>query len=107
MRYIALLAILLLAAPPLQSQEQPEQRQRPQRQMRDGQQRPNAQQQGQRVQRAGRGAMSDRFTKFAEHDPKVGVEAPDFTLNLLDGKEVRLSEFRGSKNVVLVFGSYT
>jgi peroxiredoxin len=29
--------------------------------------------------------------------------APDFTLTDLDGKNVSLSDFRGSKNVVLVF----
>lgn len=33
---------------------------------------------------------------------KPGVEAPDFTLGDLDGKEVKLSDFRG-KSVVLVF----
>lgn len=29
--------------------------------------------------------------------------APDFTLTDTDGEEVRLSDFRNSKNVVLVF----
>ena len=38
----------------------------------------------------------------------VGEEAPDFTLPLLDhSSKVQLSSFRGSKPVVLVFGSYT
>ena len=38
----------------------------------------------------------------------VGDAAPDFTLGTLDKSgEVRLSSFRGSKPVVLVFGSYT
>ena len=38
----------------------------------------------------------------------VGDSAPDFKLSLLDKSgEVQLSSFRGSKPVVLVFGSYT
>jgi hypothetical protein len=40
--------------------------------------------------------------------PKVGQRAPDFTRPTHDGKRrVRLSEFRGHKPVVLVFGSFT
>lgn len=38
--------------------------------------------------------------------PKVGDVAPDFTLKYFDGsnlKDVKLSEFRGKKNVVLAF----
>jgi len=38
--------------------------------------------------------------------PKVGDMAPDFTLNYFDGndeKEVKLSDYRGKKNVVLAF----
>lgn len=34
---------------------------------------------------------------------KVGDEAPDFVLPSTIGKEIRLSEFRGSKVVVLAF----
>jgi cytochrome oxidase Cu insertion factor (SCO1/SenC/PrrC family) len=34
---------------------------------------------------------------------KVGQAAPDFTLEAVDGKPVALSDFRGKKNVVLVF----
>jgi hypothetical protein len=37
---------------------------------------------------------------------RVGDEAPDFTLQYLDGKdlkEVKLSDYRGKKNVVLAF----
>ena len=33
----------------------------------------------------------------------VGAAAPDFTLKDQSQKEVRLSDFRGKKNVVLVF----
>ena len=33
----------------------------------------------------------------------VGAAAPDFTLRTQNGERVTLSEFRGSKNVVLVF----
>jgi peroxiredoxin len=32
----------------------------------------------------------------------VGSQAPDFTLTAIDGREVRLSDYRGRK-VVLVF----
>ncbi len=40
--------------------------------------------------------------------PKVGDEAPEFELPVLDGKgaTVRLSELRG-RPVALIFGSYT
>ena len=33
----------------------------------------------------------------------VGQMAPDFTLKSHDGRTVRLSEYRGKRNVVLVF----
>jgi len=38
--------------------------------------------------------------------PKVGETAPDFTLKYFDGsdlKDVKLSDYRGKKNVVLAF----
>jgi len=34
---------------------------------------------------------------------KVGDHAPDFTLNDTNGHPVKLSDFRGKKNVVLAF----
>jgi hypothetical protein len=40
--------------------------------------------------------------------PKVGEQAPDFTLNTHDGtRSVKLSEYRDRKPVVLIFGSFT
>ena len=35
--------------------------------------------------------------------PKVGDEAPDFTLKSHLDQDVRLSDYRGKKNVVLAF----
>ncbi len=34
---------------------------------------------------------------------RVGDKAPDFTLENMEGKRVSLSDYRGKKNVVLVF----
>jgi hypothetical protein len=44
----------------------------------------------------------------AREGPKLGATAPDFRLKLHDGdKAVSLSDYRGKKPVVLVFGSFT
>jgi cytochrome oxidase Cu insertion factor (SCO1/SenC/PrrC family) len=34
---------------------------------------------------------------------KIGEKAPDFTLENLDGKRIALGNYRGKKNLVLVF----
>jgi len=52
---------------------------------------------------------SPTFAQTKKQDsgmPKVGDMAPDFTLKYSDGKdlkEVKLSDYRGKKNVVLAF----
>jgi hypothetical protein len=49
-------------------------------------------------------AQSERAA--APEMPKVGETAPDFTLHYFDGndlKEMKLSDYRGKKNVVLAF----
>lgn len=38
---------------------------------------------------------------------RAGEEAPDFTLPSLGGEQVQLSAFKGSKHVLLEFGSIT
>ena len=40
-----------------------------------------------------------------EVSPKVGDNAPDFSLVDVSGNEVRLSDFKGKKSVVLIFYS--
>lgn len=45
---------------------------------------------------------------MARRAPKVGDQAPDFSLSALDGKQtVKLSQHKGEKPVVLIFGSFT
>jgi peroxiredoxin len=47
--------------------------------------------------RAIRGPKGDRMAL------KVGQKAPDFTLKSHDGREIRLRDFRGKKNVAMAF----
>jgi len=50
--------------------------------------------------------LSAQTKKEGPTMPKVGDMAPDFTLKYFDGsnlKDVKLSEYRGKKNVVLAF----
>ena len=52
--------------------------------------------------------MESMWVRAREGRLRVGDAAPDFTLPTLDRKHsVRLSALRGSRPVVLVFGSYT
>ena len=43
--------------------------------------------------------------KSQEVSPEVGDQAPDFSLVDVSGNEIRLGDFKGKKNVVLVFYS--
>jgi len=51
-------------------------------------------------------ALLAQNNKEATSMPQVGDVAPDFTLKYFDGsglKDVKLSDYRGKKNVVLAF----
>ncbi len=51
-------------------------------------------------------ASAQTKNKEGSNMPKVGDVAPDFTLKYFDGndlKEMKLSDYRGKKNVVLAF----
>jgi len=51
-------------------------------------------------------ALFAQTNKEASSMPKIGDMAPDFTLKHFDGndlKDVKLSDYRGKKNVVLAF----
>ena len=53
------------------------------------------------------GLLSGELGSFFE-GPDIGQRAPDFTLPTQDGKKrIRLSQYRGVKPVVIVFGSFT
>lgn len=59
------------------------------------------------IRRMTRQRMESEYD-FATPAPAPGSEAPDFELSTPDQqKSVRLSDFRGKKPVVLVFGSFT
>ena len=55
------------------------------------------------------GLLAATASSFAQKEssmPKVGDVAPDFTLKYFDGsdlKDVKLSDYRGKKNVVVAF----
>lgn len=52
--------------------------------------------------------MSDRTdTRLEAVEAPVGQQAPDFTLEDLDGRTFTLSDCRGRAHVVLVFGNIT
>ena len=57
------------------------------------------------IQQAGTRSWAQGEKKDAPPEPKfkVGDTAPDFTLLDQNRKEVKLSDFRGKKNVVLAF----
>jgi len=48
-------------------------------------------------------AMAADQAQTPDPKVKVGDTAPDFTLRDQNGKEVKLSDFHGKKNVVLAF----
>ncbi|HTK95662.1 MAG TPA: deiodinase-like protein [Terriglobales bacterium] len=49
----------------------------------------------------------EKFADAFDDAPGPGDRAPDFEARTLTGDRVRLSDFRGDKNVVLIFGSAT
>ena len=51
----------------------------------------------------GNGATAIQQTNAPQTHLKVGDVAPDFTLNDTSGNPVKLSDFRGKKNVTLAF----
>jgi hypothetical protein len=54
-----------------------------------------------------KGLLSSELGSFHQ-GPAVGDRAPLFALKTQDGKqEIRLSDYRGKKPVVLIFGSFT
>lgn len=54
-------------------------------------------------------SRSETANKSAEFKAilRAGEEAPDFEMATLEGRSVRLSEFRDKKHIVLEFGSIT
>ncbi|MBE0411883.1 MAG: redoxin domain-containing protein [Anaerolineales bacterium] len=57
---------------------------------------------------SGRRKFQEWQARYDSQAPKIGDLAPDFELYDVQGANpVRLSDFRGNKPVVLVFGSFT
>ena len=52
---------------------------------------------------AGQSSAAAQEDAIAKTNLKVGDVAPDFTLLANDWKPVKLSDFRGKKNVILAF----
>jgi peroxiredoxin len=51
----------------------------------------------------GRGSTAEREEALMPTTPQVGRRAPSFTLTDTSGEKIRLSDYRGQKNVLLVF----
>jgi alkyl hydroperoxide reductase subunit AhpC len=51
--------------------------------------------------------LLNRQMASTDAGPEPGEPAPDFEARTLDGKTVRLGDYRGRKNVILTFGSLT
>jgi hypothetical protein len=51
--------------------------------------------------------LQERIAQYPRQKPAVGEAAPDFTLDDLEGKTVRLRELIGPRPIVIEFGSYT
>lgn len=52
-------------------------------------------------------AQGRRFREFPNTSPKAGEKAPDFSGVDKEGKKVALSQFKGKKHIVLIFGAIT
>ena len=51
--------------------------------------------------------LQDAGSSSTFDGPEPGDRAPDFKARTVDGEALRLSDYRGKKNVLLVFGSAT
>lgn len=54
-----------------------------------------------------RSQLANLFERQFGNAPEPGDRAPDFELRTIEGDKVRLRDYRGESNVVLVFGSVT